>query len=208
MRVLSKVSSNLLQFASPHLCHNSVSFQLFFMKVAPLESSHYPLFNHIKWHHPKGLSIDESALKSLIQSPPIVLPPFVSYLSEFSVVFRKNCTIGKLTLSSIQLHRATSSIRPSPLTRVLSKVSSNILQFASPYLCHISVSFQLFFMKIAPLESSGYPLFNRIEQRHPLGRLCWRECSQKSNPISSNSPPPICVISQWVFSCFSWKLHH
>ena len=35
----------------------------------------------------------------------------------------------------------------------------------------ISVSFQLFLMKIAPLESSRYPLFNRIKRRHPLGRL-------------------------------------
>ncbi len=63
-------------------------------------------------------------------------------------------------------------------------------------------------MKIAPLESSRYPLFIRIKRRYPLGRLHWRECSQNSHPISSNCAPPISVISQWVFSCFSWKLHH
>ena len=147
MSVLSKVSSNILRFASPHFCHISVSFQLFFMKIAPLESSRYPLFNRIEQ-------------------------------------------------------------RPSLLTRVLSKVSSNILQFASPHLCHISVSFQLFFAKIAPLESSRYPLFIRIKRRYPLGRLHWRECSKNSHPISSNCAPPISVISQWVFSCFSWKFHH
>ncbi len=76
--------------------------------------------------------------------------PFSSYLSEFSVVSHENCTIGKLTLSSIQPHKAMLSLRPSRLTRALSK----------------------------------------------------------SHPISSNSAPPFSVISQWVFSCFSWKLHH
>ena len=110
-----------------------------------------------------GRGCTSFSFQSLSTSKHSILSIIFSHLSEFSIVSHENCTIGKLTLSSIQPHKATSSIRPSPLTRVLSKVSSNILQFASPHLCHISVSFQLFFMKIAPLESSRYPLFNRIK---------------------------------------------
>ncbi len=118
-----------------------------------------------------GRGCTSFSFQSLSTSKHSILSIILSHLSEFSIVSHENCTIGKLTLSSIQPHRATLSIRPSPLTRVLSKVSSNILQFASPHLCHISVSFQLFFAKIAPLESSRYPLFIRIKRRYPLGRL-------------------------------------
>jgi hypothetical protein len=80
--------------------------------------------------------------KSRIQSPPITFPPpFLSYLSEFSIVFHENCTVGKLTFSSIQQHKATLSIRVSPLRRVLSKNhigDFKILSLSQSYILLIS----------------------------------------------------------------------
>jgi hypothetical protein len=120
-----------------HFRHISVSFQLFLMKIAPLESSRYPLFNRIKRCYPLGRLGWRERSQSLIQSPPILLPPFLSYLSEFLVVFHENCTIGKHTLRSIKPHKATLSIRQSLLRRALSKS----LILSPPSFCHISVSF-------------------------------------------------------------------
>jgi hypothetical protein len=91
-----------------------VSFWLIFMKIAPLESLHFPL----------------KKLHSI--SSNYILPPFLWYLSNFSIVFHENRTIGKFTFSS-------------------QKVAFNLLQL---------------------------------------------------------HPPNISVVSQWVFNCFSWKLHH
>ncbi len=98
-----------------HFRHISVSFQLFLMKIAPLESSRYPLFNRTKRRFLLGRLGWRERSQSLIQSPPILLPPFLSYLSEFLVVFHENCTIGKHTLRSIKPHKATLSIRQSLL---------------------------------------------------------------------------------------------
>ena len=67
-------------------------------------------------------------------------PPFLWYLSEFSIIFHENCTIGKLTFFF-----SKSCIQSPPIT-------------SSPHFCGISASFQLFFMKIAPLESLHFPL--------------------------------------------------
>ena len=58
--------------------------------------------------HKVPLSIRVSLLRRVLSktshqiSSTYIPPPFLSYLSEFSIVFHQNYTVGKLTFSSIQ----------------------------------------------------------------------------------------------------------
>ena len=124
-------------------------------------------------------SLSRRALsKSLIQSPPIS-PPFVSYLSEFLIVFHGNCTVGQLTFSSIEPHKVTLSI---PLRHLnwgecCQKVTFDLLQFHS-FPCQISVSYQLFFMKLHSWKVHIF-LYSTTQSSYPTGHLYfWDHCEK------------------------------
>ena len=126
----------------------------------------------------EAVSVEESAVK---KSHPISsnLPPFVSYLSEFLIVFHGNCTVGQLTFSSIEPHKVTLSI---PLRHLnwgecCQKVTFDLLQFHS-FPCQISVSYQLFFMKLHSWKVHIF-LYSTTQSSYPTGHLYfWDHCEK------------------------------